>query len=1113
MSVNIFLKRRQIMKTRKILALVLSIVMLFSLCATGFAAYTAAEIEAMGNEIDGVYYTDNEIANGDLSHFIATQSYVLLENNGVLPLEEVGSVALYGNGVKATIKGGTGSGAVNNRYNDNVYSAFVADGWEIANPSFCDRQSTSLRAESALAEAYIAEGAANTDLAIYVISRQAGEFSDRTETDGTKSFTLTANEKANIEALAAAFDRFVVVYNTCMMDTDTVRETEGVDAVFFMSNGGFRGSEALVDVLTGDVTPSGKLTDTWALDLGGEYGYVSTPGFANNDGNTATEYYPEGIFNGYRYFDTWGIPVAYEFGFGMSYTEFDIDVVDVAIDGTAVVVDVDVTNVGGEYSGKEVVQVYFSAPDGRLEKPYQELAAYGKTDELEPGEKQTLTLKFATEDMSSYDEELAAYIMEDGQYIIRVGNSSRNTHVAATATLESELGYVITEQLSNQLHLEENAVLEEISKEGTTPITYEGEAAEIAAAPKFVIEKLPYANNASENDAETITTYLFAEDAEGYEARESITLRTKAIAGNLDNRVNNKGYMETTYAEVVEIVPALPQGITAENAKLTDVYEGKITMDQFLACLSADECARIAVGGAGTMEEPDVPEGDETYVGAQASAVKGGAGQTTQAYYATRHIPAMPNADGPAGIRISKSYKQNGETLYQYCTAFPAGSCYAMSWDVDLIYSEGVAIGSEMQEYGVTTWLAPGLNIHRNPLCGRNFEYYSEDPFVTGICAAYVTMGVQSNPGIGVTLKHFWGNSQETNRNAENNVISERAAREIYLKGFEIGVKLAQPMCIMNCYNGNNGWPGSDDWDTNEDITRGEWGFKGAIMTDWGGGQSTPLISMHAGCDMIMSGGDSRLAQVRAAVGAKDPKFGEDGNVFVTVVEGTDRWGRPTITRTAEWGTFVAMAGGPVEYKAPVAGYEALAEEVLAAIEAGQAKFCHTADGDFVTWYGNHINAIAYGDVQKAARRVLNNALVSQDMVKLYADLFDTEIQAPSISEARDALLTEGWWMVQKSDIVNVGLVADRVVADCADGEALVDIIYTGDADLSTVRFYIDSALPIADVYSDYDIEYNPAEGYVVIWGVDGIDDVVATLVYDISANPWLANGEYPIAL
>ncbi len=221
-----------------------------------------------------------------------------------------------------------------------------------------------------------------------------------------------------------------------------------------------------------------------------------------------------------------------------------------------------------------------------------------------------------------------------------------------------------------------------------------------------------------------------------------------------------------------------------------------------------------------------------------------------------------------------------------------------MTWDKDMVYAEGVAVGSEMYEYGVTTWLAPGINIHRNPLCGRNFEYYSEDPYLTGMTAANVTAGVQSNPGVGVTLKHFFGNSQESSRNSENNVMSERTAREIYLKGFEIAVKLAQPMCIMNCYNCNNGWPGSDDWDLNEDITRGEWGFKGAIMTDWGGGQSTPLISMHGGCDMIMSGGDSRLRGVREAVGIVDPTFNEDGSI-----------------KSA--GSFVVEAGGSVSYVTP----------------------------------------------------------------------------------------------------------------------------------------------------------------------------------------------------
>ncbi|MBE6949226.1 MAG: glycoside hydrolase [Ruminococcaceae bacterium] len=1072
------------MKTRKILALVLSLVMVFSLCSTAFAAHLTDEV------------TPLEQQNSDLSMELATNAYVLFENNGLLPIDDVEekAIAVFGSAAEYTIKGGTGSGDVNQRARDHIDEAFTAAGWELTNPTWIAKMAkqnppsgcfgNGPKNDLVITDAEMAEAAAGTDLAVYAIARNAGEFSDRTATGG--DYYLSDLERANLEAVAANFEDVIVVLNTCVVDTKFIDEIDNIDAVLYMGNGGQRGAEALVKVLTGEVTPSGKLTDTWPINI---EDYPSYAGFGNNDGNQNTEWYYEGIYNGYRYFDTWGMDVAYEFGFGGSYTEFDIDVVDVAIDAAAVEVVVDVTNVGGEYSGKEVVQVYFSAPDGRLEKPYQELAAYGKTDELEPGEKQTLTLTFATEDMSSYDEELAAYIMEDGQYIIRVGNSSRNTVVAATATLDTELGYQITEQLSNQVTLEDGVVLDEWSKEGQTPITYEGEAAEIAAAPAFEIaaEDLPYANNASEYDDETTTTYLFADDAATYEARENIILRTKKVAGILANNNGRQGYEETIYNEVVEIVPDLPAGIEKETAKLTDVYTGKITMEQFVACLSDYELARITEGGAGN---PTVgPNGEQ--VGSSADSVNGGAGQTTMELLNTRHIPSMPNADGPAGIRITQSYRQNGVQYYQFCTAFPAGTCMAGTWDTDLNYLMGEAIGLEMIEYGVTTWLAPALNIHRNALCGRNFEYFSEDPYVSGIVAANLTAGVQATPGIGVTLKHFWGNSQETNRNAENNVISERAAREIYLKGFEIATKLAQPQCIMNCYNENNGWPGSDDFDTNWDITRGEWGFKGYIMTDWGGGQSTPHVQKHGGCDMTMPGGS--VNDVLNYIGITAPTFRADGS----------------INRA---GSFEVKAGGSVEYRADVESYDVLADSVHEAIAAGQAKFCHTENGDFVTWYGEHVGRIVRGDAQKSVINILNVAIQSKDMVNL-GEALNMDIEITPWSELHNAPMTQGWAQSEKSEVVNVGLAAGIVEADCAEGEAVVDITYTGDADITSVRFYIDSALPIADVYSDYDIEYNPAEGYVVVWGVDGIDDVVATLVYDISANPWLANGEYPIDL
>ena len=225
---------------------------------------------------------------------------------------------------------------------------------------------------------------------------------------------------------------------------------DGLDAVLIMSQAGQQGGPALVQIMNGEVTPSGKLTDTWAINY---EDYPSSATFSSNDGDTVNEIYEESIYNGYRYFDTFGLDVAYPFGYGLSYTDFDIEVIDVNADSLYTTVQARVTNIGDTYSGKEVVEVYFSAPQGpRLDKPYQELAGYAKTETLAPGASQVLTVSFPTTEMSSYDEDLAAYIMEDGDYIIRVGNSSRNTKIAAVLTLDSgEAGYQITEQLSNQL--------------------------------------------------------------------------------------------------------------------------------------------------------------------------------------------------------------------------------------------------------------------------------------------------------------------------------------------------------------------------------------------------------------------------------------------------------------------------------------------------------------------------------------------------------------------------------------------------------------------------------------------------------------------------------------
>ena len=833
--------------------------------ATSMSAALAmtSMVPAFAKTTDGSISAREE-KNAELSMNLATQGMVLLENNNnVLPMASSGNVALFGGGAVKTVKGGTGSGDVNQRSVTSVWDGFKNAGYNVTSESWLNEFEAYYDEETGgssgglwgspkvedtlISDAQIEEAKQDgTTTAVYVIARNSGEFADRLDAEG--DYQLWGNEEENLKKVAANFDNVIVVLNVGgIIDTKFFHEIEGLDSLLLMSQAGMRGGDAVVKVLNGEVTPSGKLTDTWAVNY---EDYSSSEGFGANDENVTQEEYTDDIYVGYRYFDTFNVTPAYEFGYGLSYTDFNIDVKDVTVDEENVTVDVRVTNVGEKYAGKEVVEVYFSAPDGALEKPYQELATYGKTDTLAPGESQELTLSYATTEMSSYSEDLAAYVMENGDYVVRVGNSSRNTSVEAVINLDSNK---VTEQLSNQMVQDEE--IDTLSNEGATPYTYEGEAEEIAKAERFELDAnaIETVNNASEYDDESVISYVYEGSDYTVVDQEANPRYTKAPSGN-----------NTTPSQLIEPYEETIQYVekTKENPTLLDVYQGTVTMEELLASLSVEEMSYIVEGlGWGGGSEP--------VVGAQANSVKGAAGETTSRYYETRAIPNTVLADGPAGIRITQSYTENGTTYYQYCTAFPIGTLIAQSWDKDVAKQFGEAIGEEMLEMGVTMWLAPGMNIHRNPLCGRNFEYYSEDPLVAGVTAASTTLGVQSNEGIGVTIKHYAGNNQENNRNAVNNTITERALREIYLKGFEIAVKTANPMAIMTSYNLNNSMPAADDYDLCTDIPRGEWGFNGLIMTDWGGGQSTPVNSMHAGNDLIMPGGSS--ASIAEATGVTLP--------------------------------------------------------------------------------------------------------------------------------------------------------------------------------------------------------------------------------------------------
>ena len=840
-------------------------------------AVTLAASMVIGSSVTGMAASTNqtserEVRNAQLSKEAAEEGMVLLENeNQALPLSQGSKAALFGTGSYGTIKGGTGSGDVYNRYTISVYDALTST-YNISNMAWWGEYLKTFEEKKAQAaeekkdndyvkytqgrfggaDSFLAIDQALTQsdmdkakaggvmTAFYTVSRVSGEGADRTI--GKGDYELSEVEYNNIKLIAKNFDKCVVLLNVGgVVDTKFFSEIEGVDGLVLMSQAGMEGGNALADILTGKTTPSGKLTDTWAKNYS-DYPAATTIG--DNDGDNKQEDYKEGIYVGYRYFDTFNITPAYEFGYGKSYTSFDVEPLTVAADENNVSVTVNVTNTGDTYSGKEVVEVYFSAPDGSIEKPYQELAGFAKTDNLAPGESQKLTVTYKTTEMSSYDEAKAAYVMEDGDYIVRVGDSSRNTKVAGVLTLDKD---VVTEQLSNQLTLDKN--WKDLSKTGKTPYSYKDEAAQIKAAARIALPsaKIKTENNASKIDEKKVTTYLTADAAKDYKAAEN---------------------------EVVETVDAVPA-----NTKLIDVYDGKVSMESFVASLDDTQLANLANGISGASTSGDT-------WGADANSVTGAAGETSQLYFNSLGIPNTVEADGPAGIRVTaETTDKDGNAVYNYCTAFPIGTLLAQTWNTDLVNRVGKAIGEEMVEIGVTLWLAPGMNIHRDPLCGRNFEYYSEDPALTGYVGSAITAGVQSNKGVGVTIKHYITNNQETNRSAVNTSVSERTLREIYLKGFEMVVKSAQPMAIMSSYNKVNGTYACENFDLLTSVPRGEWGFDGMVMTDWGAGNRAGVDTMmHAGNDLVMPG--RKQDRLIAALHGNPVGSSADPNLDKTLVRG-----------------------------------------------------------------------------------------------------------------------------------------------------------------------------------------------------------------------------------
>lgn len=837
--------------------------------------------------------TEEGIANEALAREMEVESIVLAQNDsGILPLDKEQKVAVFGRGQLVPNTGGSGSGAANGAYTSNLLDGLDArgiavceelrafyeskvtqqetqswfgtsvntvidHGWDQAN-EYPDEWGTPVYSGTGFSmtagvntpdvklddgeikdDGIVARAAQETDTAIVVITRTTGaEEMDRIQQPG--DWYLDASERVLLEQVTDKFDKVVVLLSVNGSIDMSWVDTYGIDTVMISYGSGSQTGYAMADLLFGYENPSAKLADTitktyeehptaetFGYHTYDEYGLdaVANNSVFGEQGQTdPVSLYTEGIYEGYRYFDTFGKEVLYPFGSGLSYSDFTFTDMSVEANREAksITVTATINNVTEDESipeGKEVMEVYVSAPEGKLEQPYQKLVDFEKSEELASGESQTISIDIPLDELASYDEEQAAYILEPGEYYIRVGSSSRDTHVAGAFCVEEE---ILVEQLENQLSMaEENKELyerERLSSQDAEPITYEGEEEELAKAKE-----------------------------------EAIVITADDVKISAEAPV----FTET-------VVEELPEGSPVYTFEA--VQDGTISLAQFVSQLTTDELVMLCSGGATAGITTYYSDDD----GIEIDNVNTKINQATSGAGASRsverlNIPSIAYADGSAGI----SYNQT-ETVLDKNVGWSRAAAVACIWNKDLLYSYGDAVGKEMTKINIDYWLAPSINLHRNPLNGRNNEYYSEDPVLSGWTAATVAEGVASN-GVSVCLKHFAGNDQEhyrrgvqnettleegTSLDAINVITSERALREITLKPFEMAVKTGAVKNVMSAFNKVNGQYCATSSDLLIDILRGEWGFDGFVVTDWGDLDTIadPDLEMAGGNDVIMSG-------------------------------------------------------------------------------------------------------------------------------------------------------------------------------------------------------------------------------------------------------------------
>ncbi len=727
-----------------------------------------------------------------LSRQAAAEGMVLLKNtDNALPLEKGAKVALFGQASVAYVKGGSGSGDVHCAYVHNVYDGFRAkaaegklsffepleqfyqehiekdrirvetekaekkrsfdqwdqEDWMARTLIYQEMTRDIFISEPEVPDALFAQATEFADTAVITFNRYSGEGWDRVSRKG--DYYLTDGETALVERVKNAFRRCIVVLDVGgIIDSNWFFDDDKLQGVLYAWQAGMEGGMAIADILCGDVNPSGHLTDTFAKH------YEDYPSAAHFNAEKFYVEYTEDIYVGYRYFET--VPgakelVNYPFGYGLSYTSFSLTDIVCKEEKGQITASVTVTNTGAR-AGKQVVQLYCSAPQGLLGKPSRQLVAFRKTDLLECGQSQTLQLSFCVRDMASFDDLgkicKGAYVLEKGAYTFHIGTSVRDTQQAE---------FVFT--------VAEDTVLEQLES-------------------RLCPTQLP-CRMLSDGSFEPLPV----------------------------------GTLRDGFRQHPQITAAAP----AETVTF-DRVGTEISLDEFLAQFTDEELCAFLGGDPAT--------------GLCNTACFSGLERLG--------VPPMATADGPAGLRIKP--EENVPT-----TAFPCATLLACTWEPEWLFRIGKAGGTEVMENGMQCWLTPALNIHRDPLCGRNFEYFSEDPLISGKMAAAKVRGMQS-VGVAASVKHFACNNREEYRRISDSRVSERALREIYLRGFEICIKEADPVTLMSSYNCINGVHASQSSDLLEGILRSEWGFDGMVTTDWGI-KNEPVKEVKAGNDMKMPKG------------------------------------------------------------------------------------------------------------------------------------------------------------------------------------------------------------------------------------------------------------------